>query len=235
MHDFNLVSTILVCKGVEYKAVCRGLNRATSSRLPSVTPIPVGIKSTTRYLATWQQSGQFLNYPQPSVLVMGLCGGLNPRYQVGDIVLYQNCVYDANGTYESQRCNYSLSELLNSRLQKQVPIVKALTSDRVVSSAAEKSDLFQRSGADVVDMEGFAISEFFKQAGVPVTMLRVVSDDCHHDLPNFTSALSPDGSLQPLPVAIAMLRQPIAATRLIRGSLGGLRVLEQVTTLLFSR
>jgi len=40
-------------------------------------------------------------------------------------------------------------------------------------------------------------------------MLRVISDDCEHDLPDLTSALSPDGSLQPLPLAIGLLRQPL--------------------------
>jgi hypothetical protein len=149
-------------------------------------------------------------------------------------VLYQDCVYKRDGVYAVEHCDRGLTELLYDRLQKQISTVKALTSDRVISSATEKHHLFQMSGADVVDMEGFAILEFFKQAQAPVTMLRVVSDDCYHDIPNFTSALSPDGSLQPLPVAIAMLRQPIAATRMIRGSLRGLRVLEQLTTLLFS-
>jgi hypothetical protein len=48
-------------------------------------------------------------------------------------------------------------------------------------------------------------------------MLRVVSDDSKHDIPNLTSAINSDGSLQPLPLAITMIRQPIAATRLIRG------------------
>jgi hypothetical protein len=63
-------------------------------------------------------------------------------------------------------------------------------------------------------------------------MLRVVSDGCDHDIPNLNSGLSSDGSLQPLALAVAMLKQPIAATRLIRGSLQALKVLEQVTTLL---
>ncbi|MCV3214907.1 hypothetical protein OGM63_15520 [Plectonema radiosum NIES-515] len=66
-----------------------------------------------------------------------------------------------------------------------------------------------------------------------MAMLGVVSDDSKHDIPNFTSAINSDGSLQPLSLAITMIRQFIAATRLIRGSLGGLKVLEKVTTFLF--
>ncbi len=231
MPNFSALPTILVCRGAEYKAVCRGLSRATGST-PSVIPIPVGIKPLTKYLQTWRHE-QFLNHSQPSVLVMGLCGSLIPRYQVGDIVLYQDCVYQAASTSSLLCCDRTLTELLYERLQE-ISIVKALTSDRVVCSATEKRYLGEMSEADVVDMEGFAALEFFSQAGVAVAMLRVVSDNCYHDIPDLTPALSPDGSLQPLALTIAMLRQPIAATRLIRGSLRGLKVLEQVTALLFS-
>jgi nucleoside phosphorylase len=31
-----------------------------------------------------------------SILIMGLCGSLSGKYQVGDIVLYQNCLYQGN-------------------------------------------------------------------------------------------------------------------------------------------
>jgi nucleoside phosphorylase len=113
--------------------------------------------------------------------------------------------------------------------------VKSLTSDRVIWSAAEKRYLSEQYGADVVDMEGFAVLEFLSQAGVAIAMLRVISDDCQHDIPDLNSSVSPDGALQPLSLATQMLRQPIAATRLIRGSLKGLKVLQEITTTLFSQ
>jgi hypothetical protein len=112
--------------------------------------------------------------------------------------------------------------------------VRAFTSDRIIFSAQEKRHLGQINNADVVDMEGFAALEVLSQAGVAVAMVRVISDDSHHNIPNLTSALSPDGSLQRLPLAIAIIQQPIAATRLIRGAIHGLRSLQQVTTVLFA-
>ncbi len=233
MPNFLPLQKILVCQGAEYQAVRRGLSRASGSK-PLALSIPIGIKPLTSYLQKSLLSEQFLNHPQPSVLVMGLCGSLSPNYLVGDITLYQYCVDQASGTAAQLSCDPTLTELLYSRLQNKASIVKALTSDRIVSSAAEKRHLGEISGADVVDMEGFAALKILSQAGVAVAMLRVVSDDCYHDLPNLTPALSPEGSLQPLPLAIAMLRQPIPATRLIRGSLRGLKVLEKVTTLLFA-
>ncbi|MDZ8053565.1 MAG: phosphorylase [Aulosira sp. ZfuVER01] len=229
MTDIQL---ILVPQGAEYKAVSRGLTRVTSSNT-TVVPIPVGVKALSAYLHKLQQDGRLRNQPQAKVLLMGLCGSLSPSYPVGKIVLYENCVYQGN----VRECNGTFTAQLYSALKTHISaldLVKGLTSDRVLCSAVEKRQLGETLGADVVDMEGFAVLEFFHQVGASVAMLRVVSDDCQHDIPDLTSAISPDGSLKPLPLTLTLLRQPIAATRLIRGSLQGLKVLEEVTALLFS-
>lgn len=226
------IQAILVPQGAEYQAVCRGLNCVTGIK-PAVIPIPVGTKAVIQYLKKWQQSEYLLNQLQPQVLIMGLCGSLNPVYGIGATVLYQDCVYPVESDEPRMRsCDCSLTNLLYSHLGT-VALVKALTSDRPIHSAAEKQALARLYSTDVVDMEGFATLDVLSQAGVAVAMLRVVSDDCQYDIPNLTTALSLEGTLQPLPLAIAMIRQPIAATRLIRGGLKGLKVLQQVTSTLF--
>ncbi|MEH2088870.1 5'-methylthioadenosine/S-adenosylhomocysteine nucleosidase family protein [Nostoc sp.] len=227
MPNFLPINTILVPQGAEYKAVCRGLSGITAS-IPTIVPIPVGMKPLLKYL----QQGQFLT-PKSRVLIMGICGSLSDRYTVGDLVLYQDCVYQG----KQQECDRTFTTQLHSALSTQhsaLNLVKSLTSDRLIWSASEKRHLGETLAADVVDMEGFTALEFFNAAGVSVAMLRVVSDDCQHNIPDLTPAINSDGSLNPFPLAIAMLRQPFAATRLIRGSLTALKVLEQVTNLLFS-
>ncbi|MBD2524218.1 phosphorylase [Nostoc sp. FACHB-133] len=224
MHNFLPINTILVPQGAEYKAVCRGLSGVTGS-IPTVVAIPVGMKPLLKYL----HQGQFVA-PKSSVLIMGICGSLSDRYRVGDIVLYQDCIYQG----KLLECDRTFTAQLHSHISQKVSLVKSLTSDRMIWSAAEKLRLGETLAADVVDMEGFTALEFFKVAGVAVAMLRVVSDDCQHDIPDLTSAINSDGSLNPFPLAMAMLRQPLAATRLIRGSLTALKVLDQVTNMLFS-
>ena len=229
----STLNVILVPQGAEYQAICRGLSRVTSPK-PLVVPIPVGAQSVTDYLKQWQQTEDFSHPPQPAVLVMGLCGSLSPDYRIGDIVLYHECVGTAKASEQGlQSCNGNLTTELHDQLQETAFRVRAITSDRVISSAAEKRELGQRYSADVVDMEGFAVLEILNQTGAAVAMLRVVSDDCHHDIPDLSAAISTDGSIRPVPIALAFGRQPIAATRLITGALRGLRVLENVTTRLF--
>ncbi|MEA5605560.1 phosphorylase [Nostoc sp. UHCC 0252] len=224
MSNFLPINTILVPQGAEYKAVCRGLSGVTGS-IPTVVAIPVGMKPLLKYL----HQGQFLA-PKSRVLIMGICGSLSDRYTVGDIVLYQDCVYQG----KLLECDRSFTTQLHSSLSEKVSLVKSMTSDRVIWSATEKRHLGETLAADVVDMEGFTALEFFNAVGISVAMLRVVSDNCQHDIPDLTSAINSDGSLNPFPLAMGMLRQPLAATRLIRGSLTALKVLEQVTNQLFS-
>ncbi|MBU7585258.1 MAG: phosphorylase [Nostoc sp. TH1S01] len=215
-------TVILVPQGAEYKAVCRGLRQNTEST-PRVLAIPVGMQSFTKYLQQWDKQQS-----PAKVVVMGLCGSLSQNYAVGDVVLYQSCTYQG----QVQECDRTFMTQLSS-LPPKVSLVKGLTSDRVIWSATEKSCLGKTSNCDVVDMESFAALKFFQPMGVEVAVLRVVSDDCQHDIPDLTAAISADGSLQTLPLAWGLISQPIAATRLIRGSLQGLRVLERVTQALF--
>ncbi|MEH2253757.1 5'-methylthioadenosine/S-adenosylhomocysteine nucleosidase family protein [Nostoc sp.] len=226
MPNFLPINTILVPQGAEYKAVCRGLSNVTGS-IPTIVAIPVGMNPLLKYLQQSQVNGQFLA-PKSRVLIMGICGSLSDRHKVGDIVLYQDCVYQG----KQQECDRTFTAQLHSYLSEKVSLVKALTSDRMIWSATEKCRLGEALAADVVDMEGFTALEFFNAAGVAVAMLRVVSDDCQHNIPDLTPAINSDGSLNPFALAMGMLRQPLAATRLIRGSLTALKVLEQVTNLL---
>lgn len=206
--------------------------------------MPVGPEAVSRFLEAWHSDKQ-LNLTELRVLVMGLCGSLHPRYQVGDAVLYQECVPSgvrattgAQSALNIQWCDRSLTHRLASRLaplhRSSSALVRAVTTHRVIHSAQEKQRLAQTHNAEVVDMEGFGVLKTLGKAGVAVAMLRVVSDNCEHDLPDLSAAFSPDGNLLPHQMAISMLRQPIAATRLIRGSLQGLAVLQNLTTTLFS-
>lgn len=212
-----MINTILVPQGSEYQAVCRGLSLVQDFQ-SQVIAIPMGMKSLQQFL---EQNCQHLNQQNQQVLLMGLCGSLNQRYGIGDIVLYQDCIYQGN----LQNCDRTFTAYIHKKIGYQVSFVKGLTSDRVISSATEKHSLNQKFAADVVDMEGFTFLKFF-QPEVSVAILRVVSDDCLHDIPDLTTAISTDGSLQTLPLAWKFIRQPLAAIRLIRGSLQGLKTLE---------
>ncbi|MCY7323582.1 MAG: phosphorylase [Phormidesmis sp. CAN_BIN36] len=211
--------TFLVPQGAEHRAVVAGLKHLKNP--PQVVALPIGVGPVTQFLTDWQRAPSVAARPS-GVVVMGLCGSLTAKLKVGDRVLYKACL-DASG--DVSECDHALTAQIQHLLED-ISLVRAFTSDRILSSAHEKQQLGQSHQADVVDMEGSAILNLLAQAGVPVAMLRVVSDDINHDLPDLSATISPEGKIRSLPLAIAMMRQPIAALRLIRGSLKGLQTLQ---------
>jgi Phosphorylase superfamily len=205
--------TILVPQGAEFQAVQRGIRQ-----LPSVVlrAIPVGIQPVTDWLQRWQGKAEFDDETRFGLIIMGLCGSLTPDVGVGNAVLYESCM---------DLAQVELPCAVHPRLAHlALPKVRGLSADRVIWSAAEKRQIAK--GAAVVDMEGIAVLRFCQPLGIPVTMLRVVSDGATEDLPQLAGAIDAAGNLQPLPLALGLLREPIAALRLIRGALRGLQVLQ---------
>lgn len=170
-----------------------------------------------------------------SILLVGLCGSLSAEQRVGDVVLYRDCIDLQEGS-KTLQCDRALTESIQAKLSSQATIVSSVTSDRLIHRAAEKCELRDRHGADVVDMEGAAVLQVLQSIGAnrAVAMLRIVSDDCGGDLPDLSPAMATDGTLKPLPMFACFLRQPMAAARLIRGSLQGLEVLETTIATLFA-
>ncbi len=150
------------------------------------------------------------------VIVMGLCGGLRPDLAIGDAVIYASC---QNFAQQFWQCNDDIVSHAKS--------VKAISSNKVIATATEKQFIREKYGCDVVDMEGTAILEFFAALDLPVTMLRVVSDDVASDIPDLSAAIDQNGKLQGRQLAIGLMREPRKGLRLVRGALRALRALEQ--------
>jgi hypothetical protein len=194
-----------VPQGAEFNAVRSGLARGQLVR-----PTPVGTLPMTAFLQ------QFVGQTFDRVCVMGLCGSLRSDLPVGTVVTYENC-RDESGRVWPCEIDINVTQ-----------VVAGWTSDRVICAAMHKQALANRTNADVVDMEGTAIAEFFSTQSIPVTMLRVVSDDVTGDIPDLSNAIDAEGNLQPWALGWAFVQQPIAAARLIRGSLLGLNQLKKI-------
>lgn len=57
-----------------------------------------------------------------------------------------------------------------------------LTSERVIRTPGEKRDLGKRFGADMVDMESWALAEFARRHGIPFLSLRIILDTIEEEL-----------------------------------------------------
>ncbi len=200
-----MIPVILVPQGAEYHAVSQGANAKIQ-----VIALPAG-----QAVADFLDSTSIPDHS--ALLVMGLCGSLSSHLRIGELAIYQSCI---SFSREEIFCDRALTLRLQNHFG--VAAVRGLNSDRVICSAREKQGLHEQYGADVVDMEGFAVVQRFS-----VAMLRVVSDDVQFDMPDLSGVIV-DGKIQPVRMAKAMVKKPISASRLIRGSLTGLKRLRQI-------
>ncbi len=222
-----MIDLLLVPQGVEYEAVCRGVRGMANP--PPVWPVAAG-PAIGRSLAQLHQTGVLQS--GQSVVLLGLCGALVPELAVGARVLYRDCRAIAGGQVTGRwLCDRDLTTAMQQQLG--LALVEAVTCDRVVSTVAAKHDLAQQFAAQVVDMEGSVALASLTALGIRVAMVRVVSDGSDRDIPDLTNVFTADGELQPLALTMALLRQPVPAFHLIRGSLSSLKILQALTTDLF--
>lgn len=226
---------ILVPQGAEYQAVLRGLQRISTAKpespYPVVIPIPMGPAPVSCFLDKRHQVEPFA--PNSTVLLMGLGGSLAPDLTVGAIALVDKCMADWIDAQEPLQGDRSVVAWLEAKLEHRATRVQGLTSTRLISSVREKTQLHQSFNALIVDMEGYNVLQFCQVHGLRGGIVRVVSDGCLHDVPDVNNAITAEGTLQTLPLALGFLRHPMGAMRLIRGSLTGLKILKTVTHQLF--
>jgi hypothetical protein len=225
------IDMILVPQGAEFQAVQRGLRRSTTFH-GVLHAIPMGPQAVQRYLAVHIVLTQ--STKPPRLLLMGLCGSLVPQLHVGDWVLYRSCV-DGRPPIPVPplNCDAELRAALQKQLGTSAKTVSAVMTDTIVCRATDKQILATQYGTEVVDMEGYALLETLQATGAQVGMLRTVSDDAQHDVPDLSAAMTTAGTLDPWAMTGCMLRQPRSALRLIQGSLRGLKQLEALTVQLF--
>lgn len=225
-----IIRVVLVPAGAEYSAVKRGLRRVPNG--PRVIAIPAGPSGLRDFLKTWQE-------PSPiedgGILLMGLGGSLCTHYSVGDSVVVSQVRNGFEDSHEMLlQCDPKLSKFLATQLEVEKGI--GVTCDRVITQVEEKKRLCDRYNAQVVDMESFTLLQALRnhQSRHRVAILRVISDSCHHNLPDISKAIGPDGSLNIMVILLNFSKQPVAALRLIQGSLKGLKALETLVHRLFS-
>jgi adenosylhomocysteine nucleosidase len=106
---------------------------------------------------------------------IGFCGALDPALQAGDIFVATEILgFGPALPLASAKQPYKTGKLLSI--------------DRVVTSAAEKSDLYSK-GAAAVEMEAGALAERAKAWSVPFYAIRVVTDTADETFPLDFNAL----------------------------------------------
>jgi len=135
----------------------------------------------------------------------GFAGALDPGLVAGDVL------------FGSASTSPSLAHKLRQAGAKPTTFFCAVN---VATTAAEKSALRTRTGADAVEMESGIISEVCRQRGIECVTVRAISDAAHENLPlDFNALMTPEFELSSARLAVAIIKAPHKIPALIR--LGG--------------
>jgi nucleoside phosphorylase len=151
-----------------------------------------------------------------AVVVVGLCGGLVPSIPEGTIVSYDECV-STEPHLPPVSCSRSIGDVMMGVLTSssiRCDRVRGITSPRIATTRTERQ-MLAKTGAAVVDMESYAIATVAAAAGIPVAVLRVVSDSMDRELPDLNSALNESGGLDGRKALKVALRSPVRTVRLL--------------------
>lgn len=136
------------------------------------------------------------------VVSAGFAGALNPALARNDIVLPHEIV-----SLEGSCVTVAVPEGLLGGFRGRRG--RLLTVDRLITTAAEKGDLAQSQGADLVDMETSAVAQVCGERSVRFLSARVVSDDARGDLaPEIADLLSHSGSYRVGAALRALWKRP---------------------------
>jgi nucleoside phosphorylase len=181
----------------------------------------------SRRVTTTSAGGHSFTAPDAAIII-GLCGGLSPSVAETDLVIYTKSLSTEPGK-ASLACSSELMARLNSVLQLKGLVcasVGGITSPRVATTPMEKRTL-AKSGAEVVDMESYEIIAAASRAGVPVAVVRVVSDGVDRAMPDFNRAMKPNGEIDGRIAIRICFSHPIITARLFAASRRAIQKLGQ--------
>ncbi len=169
------------------------------------------------------------------LMSFGLCGGLDPNLEAGDIILPSKIIA-AEG--RSISCDADWTGHLQSGLGPLVVNAEGIIAHSavIVAGPRRKAVLRATTGADAVDMESYAVAREAKRAGVPFAAIRAVSDTAETRLPEWTDEIvSTAGGTDGVRLLKNLARHPGDIGKLLtlgRGSTRALKMLRKAGQML---
>ena len=149
-----------------------------------------------------------------AVMSFGLCGALDPDLRPGDLIVGDEV------TSEGRRlaCDGPWTDALFAALPRARRGLIA-GSTGIVATPDQKASLRAGTGAIAVDMESAAAGRAAAEAGIPLVILRAVSDAADCSLPRSAQAgFSATGEPDVGAVIAALIRRPWELPRLLRAA-----------------
>lgn len=197
----------LVSDTVRYQGSSLRITEGTLAGLPIAWTIGgVGGAAATR------ATQLLIDGHRPERLVSaGFAGGLSPELQQGQLIYPSRLLDGSEAGRPPLGVDPELAEPLWAAVSSDTRSL--VTVDHIIGDAAAKQQLHDRTGADLVDMETFAVATVAAAAGLSVLACRVVSDAAGDTLPREVAQVSkPQSTMRRFGTVLGAIgRRPKAA------------------------
>lgn len=142
-----------------------------------------------------------------AIVSFGIAAGLDPRLEAGDLIFADRVVLPGGRSVPTDP-EWLKAASARAGLPRSF-IGPVAGTDRLLATVADKRDLAARSGALSGDMESAAAAAVAQQAGLPLLVVRAVSDGAARILPAVARVpLHPDGGIDMRRVTQALCARP---------------------------
>ena len=159
-------------------------------------------------------AAQAIDLHRPSRLILlGFSGGLDPSLPTGHVI-------DARAIVNSDGQRLTLTSSApptTAANESPNPLTTLLTTEQIICDPAQKKSLGQLHRAAAVDLESFALARLAADGGLPLTILRAISDTADAALPaDISQWVKVDGSPSVMKVLGSLIRRPSILGTLLR-------------------
>ena len=130
------------------------------------------------------------------LLFSGVAGGIDPGIEIGEVIIGESLIQYDYGTLKNRELlpfrpgsiptgesknelEYSLDPKIKHKIKVSLPNVRMgiiLTGDVLLQCEETQKELFEKYGAQAIDMEGAAVAQVAEQFGIPAIVVRCLSD-----------------------------------------------------------
>lgn len=154
------------------------------------------------------------------VISTGICGGLDSRLRIGDVVISAETIDAQSGRRVSSESASGMAAWISDALDHagiKNFCGKTVCTRETVFSRNDKRALGEKFGAIAVDMESAALFGAFDPALTNCLVMRTVSDTADEDLPpEIVNFLDADGSLRLGKITQFVLKRPTKSIAQLR-------------------
>jgi nucleoside phosphorylase len=117
------------------------------------------------------------------LISFGFAGALDPTLAAGDLFLPKSVVDPVGNIFRTDRI---LLKRVSDHFAKNFSLPasgKIFGSDKIIWKAAEKRQIFDRYGAEAVDMESLGVAQAAKEVNCTFLVVRAITDIANQSLP----------------------------------------------------